>query len=567
MSDTAGRLLAHLIRYSPFYVETVLVLLLVRRALLTRQSAAPRWLRWERRLSGFSRRRGLAVATVGVLALAGRAALALLLPTPEPGISDEFSYLLAADTFASGHLANPPHPMWVHFETMHVNQHPTYASMYPPAQGMVLALGQTLFGRPWWGVWLSSGLMCAALCWMLQGWLPPLWAFLGGLLAVLRLGLFSYWAGSYWGGAVAAIGGALVLGALARIRRRPRAIHAALLAFGAGLLAASRPYEGLLLCIPASVAAVAWTRGRQRTLGPAGVVLLAAAAALGYYNWRVTGDPLRMPYQVNREAYPGGRYFVWDPPPADANYRHASMNDFYVRWQKQRAEAAGSLAGFLANGAGNLGVFWVFFLGPALTVPLVAAYPVVRDRRTRFLAVTGAVCAAGLAANIWFYPHYAAPATVLIYALVLQSLRHVRFARGRRSPAVLATLGIPALCLAMAGVRLAAQPLSRFLTQDHPAAWYNAPPGNLQRAAVLRQLEQLDGRHLVLVRYSPRHNWFEEWVYNRADIDRAKVVWAHEMDEPHNRELLAYFAGRKAWLMEPDETPPRLSAYPSDPQR
>ena len=166
-------------------------------------------------------RRPAAVTVIGVSSVLVRLLLLPIAPIPEPVRHDEFSHLLAADTFASGKLTNPTHPMWTHFETFHENHQPTYMSMYPPAQGMVLAAGKVLFGHPWFGVLISTGVMCAAICWMLQGWLPPGWALLGAGLAVLRIGIVSYWANSYWGGAVPAIGGSLVLGALPRLVRRP----------------------------------------------------------------------------------------------------------------------------------------------------------------------------------------------------------------------------------------------------------------------------------------------------------------------------------------------------------
>src|SRR3984957_16747476 len=156
--------------------------------------------RIESSFSRFAQRKALSVAAVGILAVVARLAVLPILPVPNPALVDEFSYLLMADTFAHGRLANPTHPMWVHFDTIYVNQVPTYVSKYYPAQGIFLAIGQVVFAHPFWGLLLSVSLMCAAICWMLQGWMPPAWALLGGMLAVIRLGTFSYWANSYRGG-------------------------------------------------------------------------------------------------------------------------------------------------------------------------------------------------------------------------------------------------------------------------------------------------------------------------------------------------------------------------------
>src|SRR5712664_2584096 len=242
----------------------------------------------ERSLSRFAERKRLAVIVLFLSVIVIRLLALPLLHLPVPGIHDEFSYLLMADTFAHGRLANPPHPMWISFETFHVNWLPQYASMYPPAQGFALAVGQ-LLGHPWIGVLLSDAAMCAAILWMLQGWLPARWAFLGGALAALKFGVASYWMNSYWGGATAAIGGALVLGALARILKRAKIRDAVLLGVGVAILANSRPYEGFLFCLPAAACLLWWLIGKtnsrqplrarlQNVLAPLVLVLVLTAA-------------------------------------------------------------------------------------------------------------------------------------------------------------------------------------------------------------------------------------------------------------------------------------------------
>ena len=280
--------------------------------------------------------RRLAVFSVGAGVVVLRVALLPILGIPQPRWNDEFSYLLSADTFAHGKLTNTTHPMWVHFESFHIIEHPTYMSMYPPAQGLVLAAGQVL-GHPWIGQLLVTAAMCSALCWMLQGWLPARWALLGAILAALRLGVLSYWMNTYWCASLAALGGALVLGAWPRLRRRaamcgslsvsssgwssstttssvwPSLIWSSLImAVGLAILANSRPYEGFVFAVPIAAAMFLWLLGRSghavafrvtlpRVVLPILITLALAGAATGYYYYRVTGSPWRMAYQVNRE--------------------------------------------------------------------------------------------------------------------------------------------------------------------------------------------------------------------------------------------------------------------------
>src|SRR5262249_46568710 len=163
--------------------------------------------------------------------------------------------------FVHVRLANPPHPMWMSFETFHVLWFPSYASKYPPAQGIVLAIGQ-LLGHPWIGVLLSAAAMCAAMFWALQPWMPARWAFLAGFLAAIKLCIATYWINSYWGGAVAAFGGALAVGALARVVHIGRIRNAILLAVGLAILLNSRPYEAVFFAIPMAFCFFRWFFGK-----------------------------------------------------------------------------------------------------------------------------------------------------------------------------------------------------------------------------------------------------------------------------------------------------------------
>jgi hypothetical protein len=155
-----------------------------------------------------------------------------------------------------------------------------------------------------------------------------------------------------------------------------------------------------------------------------------------------------------------------------------------------------------------------------------------------------------------------------VYALILQAMRHVRVWRWRGRPAGLFMMrAVPAICFVMVLLR-AATPLPGIpVPPQNPLTWCSSHRGNLDRAGVLAQLQATPGNHLVIVRYSPGHKVVNEWVYNEADIDHAKVVWARDMSPAENQELLRYFQDRKAWVVDADDTPARLSPYEPIPAR
>jgi len=451
--------------------------------------------------------------------------------------------------------------MWISFETFHVNWLPSYASMYPPAQGLALAIGQ-LLGNPWIGVLLSDAAMCAAALWMLQAWLPARWAFLGGAIVALKLGIASYWMNSYWGGAVAAIGGALVLGGVARIVKRARAGDALLLGLGIVILANSRPYEGFLFCLPASAWFLRWLIGKTRSkdalavrlsrvVAPLAIVLVLAAAWMGYYNWRLTGDALLVPHVLNTRMYHTAPLFLWEQPKPEMHYRNQQFEDFYNGWEREN---------YHHNRADVLRVSWeklfrggVTYFWPGLLLALPGLPLVFRDRRMRLPLVTMILGMVGVFVVIWSAAHYAAPITCTIYLVVVQSIRHLRTMGSATWPIGLALSRAIIVSLILGtGVNVARG------TCD-PLFW--TCEGDPSRTAIAEKLNHTPGKHLIMVRYTDDHNIHDDWVYNDAEIDKAKVLWARELDPEQNAKLFAYFKDRKIWLVTPDDDNTYLETY------
>jgi hypothetical protein len=535
----------------------------------------------ERMAGKLAHRKAAAVASVGCAMLLVRAAMLPWFPPPQPFTTDDFSFLLAADTFAHGRLTNPTPAMWTHFESIHITVQPTYMSMYFPAQGLLMALGSFLFGHPWACIFLMSGLTCASICWMLQAWLPPQWALLGGILAILRIGLFSYWVNSYTGAAtITAFCGALILGSMPRLMRTSRIRYALLMALGVALIAITRPYEGLLLSLPVLAVLVHWVffaKNRPpfvtvlRLAVPSLALIAVALAWLGFYDYHAFGKPSTLPYTVARTTYAVVPYYIWQHALPTPNYRHREMRRFYTENEASDFNRLHSLSGFFSVLFDKLCTGILTFAGFALLPPLIMSRRVLRDRRVRFLVCCLPIWIAGLAIGIFMIPHYLAPFTAGAYALGLQAMRHLYVWKPEGKPVGRTLVRFSVVtCLMLAGLRLDAKSL-HLSPPEWPAApwlcsWIGPEQFGLERAQTLAQLEKIPGKHLLFVRYGPAHDPRDEWMYNAADIDASRVIWAREMDAASNRELTQYYKDRDVWLVQPDlPQSERLQPYPARP--
>ncbi|REJ73232.1 MAG: hypothetical protein DWQ36_12570 [Acidobacteria bacterium] len=455
---------------------------------------------------------------------------------PIAAIPDEHAYLLAAETFAAGRLTNPPveHPGLV---PLHVLGEPVYQSKYPPAQSLSLTPG-ALLGAPGISLWLQAALLAgsAGLCFAL--WLPPRWAAAATALLLLRLAVGSYWNQTYWGGSLAASGGFLAWAGAACFARSTASWRASLLVgLGCAVLAASRPYEGLLSLAPLGVWILHGCRGLAagallRRLLPMTLIGALTLGGLAIFNHALTGDPLRFPHRVYAERSALAGEFVWQGWGTDGRL-HKFEHDL------QRADDLGWVPVAADLAARRSAEALYFLLGPFLVAALVLAPAISRPTRSRATTVPPSwvpvssllLTFAGHGLVEPYHVHYSAPATAPLWLLAAAAL-HRLVTRPARSAGWAAALLPGALVGQLAATVL-----------QVPA--YRHDPGDVAtvRAEITRRLEAQGGRHLVLV--AAGH---EMPIYNPPLVDSAPVLWAHDVDTGSTRRLLADLGDRRLWL-------------------
>jgi hypothetical protein len=542
------------------FIELTVAALLVLLAFISRPWIEP----FARKLS---QKTGWCMLILAALPVALRLALLPHHPVPLPEIYDEFGHLLVADTLRHFRLANPAHPLHQFFETFFVLQQPTYSSIYPLGQGLAMEFGRMIFGIPWAGVLLSTAAFCSLCYWMLRTWITPLWALLGGLLAVCEFGPLSQWMNSYWGGAFSATAGCMVFGALPRLREQAHARDAVILGLGLALQLLTRPYEFIFLF--ASVILFLVPFRRITKLAPTFLVLLPAIALMMLQNKQVTGSWTTLPYTLSQYQYgvPAGLTFQPNPVPHnDVTPQQQLDYKMQLAFGPSGPETIGT---YLTRLAYRVRFYRFFFLAP-LYLALPAFFFAIREFRFAWIAFTLLLFALGVNFFPIFQAHYIAAITclfVLVSVIGLQRLSRLRirgYPAGNEAARVIVFLcaihfifwyGLHVLDTADFSVAMRRYETWDVINHSNPE----------RRIDVNQQLAKIPGKLLVFVRYWPQHIFQDEWVYNEANVDGARIVWARDLGAGENQKLQRYYPDRTVWLLESDARPPALTPYRAEP--
>jgi hypothetical protein len=153
-------------------------------------------------------------------------------------------------------------------------------------------------------------------------------------------------------------------------------------------------------------------------------------------------------------------------------------------------------------------------------------------------------------------PHYLAPATAVLVGILVECCRYLSAMRLRILPL------LPATMVLVLALRIGASNVGLPYTQElNFQTWCCRVEGNLNKARITAELGRIPGRHLVFVETKTDPANLFQWIYNEAEIDDSRIVWARDLGPERNRDLAAYFAGRKIWTVNPNIEPAGLSPH------
>jgi hypothetical protein len=543
------------------YIEFTIAFLLVGFVVAWRPIIEP----YGRRLSVKTRWCMLALA---ILPVGLRLALLAHHPVPTPDIYDEFGHLFVADTLLHFRLANPAHALNKFFETFFILQEPTYSSIYPIGQGVMLAIGRAIFGSAWSGVLVSTAGFAALCYWMLRGWTTPGWALAGGILAAIQFGPLNTWMNGYWGGTLAAAAGCMVFGALPRLADKVNSRDVLVLGIGLAIHLVTRPYESIFLWISVMAFLIVYLlpygdgptlRTWARTIA---ILCLAVAPAVGIIlvqNKSVTGHWLMLPYRLSQYQYGVPASLTFQPEPVPHRELTTQQQLEYKSQLAFRTSDKETIQSFLLRLEYRVRYYRFFFLAPLFLAIPAFFFAAFRNRRFRWLLLTLLLFALGTNFFPSFQLHYLGAATCLFVLVSVAGLQQI----SRWSPEA------ARLVLFLCFIHFAFWYVMHLDDRDDFAlammryeTWDSINHGNPERRILVNQkLAEIPGQLLVFVRYTPRHIFQEEWVYNEASIDSARIIWARDLGPEENDKLLALYPGREALLLEADARPPELSSY------
>jgi hypothetical protein len=306
---------------------------------------------------------------------------------------------------------------------------------------------------------------------------------------------------------------------------------------------------------------------RLRGCGPVKILKLAMIPVfmlaisigwLGYYNWRGTGNPLLLPYAMNYRQYHITGPFLFSHLRPIPHFHHESMQRFYTQFELTEYRKSHSRP--LRFLIWKCKVYYHTFV-PGYGILIAAGLVTLLRRRQAVILWVPMLAFFGFGLEIMMmawapFPQYGAPADGLLVLLIAFGLFEIRCLR---LPHIDGRNFARGLVLAEAAL-VCSLCWNYWLHAEEPSSPIYA---TFERPRIENLLLRQSGKQLCLVKYSPSHSPHEEWIYNRADLKSARIIWARSLNPEQDRKLILAFPGRQVWLLQPDRVDAgELSAYP-----